>query len=54
MGIWILVSERRNGVSRIVKTYDGVAQDVEAIIRLKLWITDEITEELKNIGVEVV
>ena len=41
-------------MSRIVKTYDGVAQDVEAIIRLKLWITDEITEELKNIGVEVV
>jgi len=42
------VSGRRNGVSKIVKTYDGVAKDVETIIRLKDWITDEITEELKT------
>ena len=41
-------------MSKIVKTYDGVAKDVETIIRLKDWITDEITEELKKIGVEVV
>ena len=41
-------------MSKIVKTYDGVAKDVETIIRLKDWITDEITEELKKSGVEVV
>ena len=41
-------------MSKIVKTYDGIAKDVETIIRLKDWITDEITEELKKIGVEVV
>ena len=41
-------------MSNIVKTYNGVAKDVEAIIRLKPWITDEITEELKKTGVEVV
>lgn len=34
--------------------YTGVAKDVEAIIRLKSWISDEITEELKKTGVEVV
>ena len=31
-------------MSNIVKTYTGVAKDVETIIRLKDWITDEITE----------
>ena len=41
-------------MSNIVKIYNGVAKDVETIIRLKDWITDEITEELKKIGVEVV
>ena len=41
-------------MSKIVKTYDGVAKDVETIIRLKDWITDEITEELKKTGVEVI
>ena len=41
-------------MSKIVKTYDGIAKDVETIIRLKDWITDEITEELKKSGVEVV
>ena len=41
-------------MSKIVKTYDGVAKDVETIIRLKDWITDEITEELKKSGVEVI
>ena len=40
-------------MSNIVKTYTGVAKDVETIIRLKDWITDEITEELKKTGVEV-
>jgi phosphoribosylaminoimidazole-succinocarboxamide synthase len=48
------VSGRRNGVSNIVKIYNGVAKDVEAIIRLRPWITDEITEELKKTGVEVI
>ena len=37
-------------MSNIVKIYNGVAKDVEAIIRLRPWITDEITEELKNSG----
>ena len=41
-------------MSKIVKTYDGVAKDVETIIRLKDWITYEITEELKMTGVEVI
>ena len=41
-------------MSKIVKTYDGVAKDVETIIRLKDWITYEITEELKKTGVEVI
>jgi phosphoribosylaminoimidazole-succinocarboxamide synthase len=41
-------------VSNIVKIYNGVAKDVEAIIRLRPWITDEITEELKKTGVEVI
>ena len=41
-------------MSNIVKIYNGVAKDVEAIIRLRPWITDEITEELKKSGVEVV
>ena len=41
-------------MSNIVKTYTGVAKDVETINRLKDWITDEITEELKKTGVEVV
>ena len=40
-------------MSNIVKIYNGVAKDVEAIIRLRPWITDEITEELKKTGVEV-
>ena len=38
----------------IVKVYSGRAKDVETIIRLKSWVTDKITEELKNDGVEVV
>ena len=41
-------------MSNIVKTYSGVAKDVETIIRLKSWISDEIIEELKNTGVEIV
>ena len=41
-------------MSKIVKTYDGVAKDVETILKLKAWISDEIIEELKTIGVEVV
>lgn len=41
-------------MSNIVKIYNGVAKDVEAIIRLRPWITDEITEELKKTGVEVI
>ena len=40
-------------MSKIVKTYTGVAKDVETIIRLKTWISDEITDELKKLGVEV-
>ena len=41
-------------MSNIVKVYEGVAKDVETIIRLRAWITDEITQELKETGVEVV
>ena len=41
-------------MSKIVKTYDGVAKDVETILRLKSWISDEIIAELNNIGVEIV
>ena len=41
-------------MSDIVKVYEGKAKDVETIIRLKPWITDEITKELKESGVEVV
>jgi len=48
------VNGRKSGVFNIVKTYTGVAKDVETIIRLRDWITDEITEELKKTGVEVV
>ncbi len=45
---------RKSGVSDIVKVYEGVAKDVETIIRLKSWITDEIVGELQEAGVEVV
>ena len=48
------MSGRKNGVSSIVKVYEGSAKDVETIIRLKPWITDEITQELKETGVEVI
>ena len=48
------MSGRKSGVSDIVKVYEGKAKDVETIIRLKSWITDEITKELKETGVEVV
>ena len=41
-------------MSNIVNVYEGSAKDVETIIRLKSWITDEITEELKKTGVEIV
>ena len=41
-------------MSKIVKTYTGVAKDVETIIRLKACISDEITDELKKLGVEVI
>ena len=41
-------------MSDIVKVYEGVAKDVETIIRLKSWISDEIVGELKESGVEVV
>ena len=41
-------------MSDIVHVYEGSAKDVETIIRLKSWITDEITQELKETGVEVI
>lgn len=39
-------------MSKIVKTYDGIAKDVETIIRLKPWIIDEISDELRGEGLE--
>tara|TARA_R110000824_G_scaffold102002_3_gene242101 strand:+ start:6147 stop:6341 length:195 start_codon:yes stop_codon:yes gene_type:complete len=40
-------------VSKVVGVYEGIAKDVETIIRLKPWIIDEITRELGKIDVEV-
>ena len=40
-------------MSKIVGVYEGIAKDMETIIRLKPWIIDEITTELGKIDVEV-